>query len=88
MLQLLLSISLSQIADIERQLTSSTSPYKEDNISVLADLQTSEEEEIHLVPRKPLFHGFFRQKSHHCSDWLSYKFVEGGKWLLLVGEHL
>lgn len=67
MLQLLLSISLSQIADIERQLTSSIS-YKEDNISVLADLQTSEEEEVRLVPRKPLFHGFFRQKSHRCSD--------------------
>lgn len=38
MLQLLLSISLSQIAVTERLLTSSLSSRKENDISVLADL--------------------------------------------------
>lgn len=38
MLQLLLSISLSQIAVTERLLTSSLSSCKENDISVLADL--------------------------------------------------
>jgi len=66
MLQLLLSISLSQIAVTERLLTSSLSACRENDGSVLADLSTGEEV-VHSVSKKPLFHGFLGQKSHHFS---------------------